>query len=600
MQFATIGETADVEIGKKVFRWENVCRNCVCSKNIPGVINFELIEEILRKELLKHESGRMLLENGIPVEKIEEIWIEFRRILRIDHLWMFKNLKKLKLDNNCIEKIENLECLIHLNELDLSFNHISKIENLESFTQLEILSLFANMISVIENMDNLKKLKIFSIGRNRISSLENVAYLRKLPNLKSLNMAENICSSTENFREEYLIMLESEEEEIVKRRQKETEEEEAKLHMECFVEFLNTRRLFESFFEDDSEGKAFLLIGDKVDELHNTYRDSILKNSKNIFDIGQEYYKIRQNEKKSYTSSIEVVIEQSQAESVAHMENFLKDLSELFDVIKSFGHHLERKNESVTFIEGDIKESNEIFEQMLNSIWKVLMKFEIRLNDQMLETNEIYEHFLTDSINAFIEDSQELFSNMRNSIAEYHDELQVIAEEFFSKHHVDEETDKNELEEEIHIPMNSEDDDMVANDSKSNTKLKDTTIGQETRVRWKSMLILLSDSVPAPLKPYIKDRETLMNSLGSSRDLHMLLVDNREDLLISRANDWLKDTVDTLISAEIIRNRDKVIEISMFLQKQREEWESLPVISEAIFRKLLTPPVTDPVGKQIQ
>ncbi len=40
-------------------------------------------------------------------------------ILRIDYLWPFKNLKKLQLDNNLIEKIENLDSLVHLEWLGM-------------------------------------------------------------------------------------------------------------------------------------------------------------------------------------------------------------------------------------------------------------------------------------------------------------------------------------------------------------------------------------------------------------------------------------------------------------------------------------------------
>lgn len=54
--------------------------------------------------------------------------LEFQNILRIDHLWMLKSLRKLTLAHNLIEKIENLEQLTGLNELDLSFNKIEKIE----------------------------------------------------------------------------------------------------------------------------------------------------------------------------------------------------------------------------------------------------------------------------------------------------------------------------------------------------------------------------------------------------------------------------------------------------------------------------------------
>lgn len=34
--------------------------------------------------------------------------------MRIENLWQFRNLEKLQLDNNIIEKIEGLDTLVHL------------------------------------------------------------------------------------------------------------------------------------------------------------------------------------------------------------------------------------------------------------------------------------------------------------------------------------------------------------------------------------------------------------------------------------------------------------------------------------------------------
>lgn len=146
------------------------------------------------------ELGRLMREEGIPLEDIQEIRFEFMYILKIDHLWVLKSLTKLQLNNNYIEKIENLETLIHLKKLDLSFNRIGKIENLDTHVKLEKLSLYDNLIETLENMSTLKNLSIFSIGKNRIKDRSNVNYLRILPKLASVNMAGNPCTKDENFR----------------------------------------------------------------------------------------------------------------------------------------------------------------------------------------------------------------------------------------------------------------------------------------------------------------------------------------------------------------------------------------------------------------
>lgn len=146
------------------------------------------------------EMGRLIIEERIPLNEVEEIRLEFQNILRIDHLWVMSSLTKLHLNNNMIEKIENLETLVHLRELDLSFNKIAKIENLETLTKLVKFTIYDNLIEKIENMDNQKQLTMFSIGKNKIEGNENVYYLRRFRKLKSLNMAHNPCAKSTDFR----------------------------------------------------------------------------------------------------------------------------------------------------------------------------------------------------------------------------------------------------------------------------------------------------------------------------------------------------------------------------------------------------------------
>jgi len=43
-------------------------------------------------------------------------------ILKINNLWSLKNLTKLQLDNNIIEKIENINFLVNLTWLGKNYN----------------------------------------------------------------------------------------------------------------------------------------------------------------------------------------------------------------------------------------------------------------------------------------------------------------------------------------------------------------------------------------------------------------------------------------------------------------------------------------------
>lgn len=42
------------------------------------------------------------------------------------------------------------------------------------------------------------------------------------------------------------------------------------------------------------------------------------------------------------------------------------------------------------------------------------------------------------------------------------------------------------------------------------------------------------------------DRECLNNALGATHDVHMQLIDGREDRLVQRAKDWLGNIVTNL------------------------------------------------------
>ncbi|ESO11996.1 hypothetical protein HELRODRAFT_158382 [Helobdella robusta] len=83
---------------------------------------------------------------------------------------------------------------LSLNYHNLSFNRIRKIEGLDTLFNLQELSLFNNKIEKLENLENLVNLEFLSVGNNCLTVLDEIVSLQTLPNLKSLNMAENpIC-----------------------------------------------------------------------------------------------------------------------------------------------------------------------------------------------------------------------------------------------------------------------------------------------------------------------------------------------------------------------------------------------------------------------
>ncbi|XP_044745262.1 dynein regulatory complex subunit 3-like [Coccinella septempunctata] len=588
--------------------WGKFLKNRVCQEELPGIINDKLLEDLLRKQMEGNEIGKLLLQDGIHYEKITEMRIEFCNILRIDHLWMMKNLKILKMDNNFIEKIENLEDLTQLMELDLSFNKITKIENLNTLIKLKKLSLFDNRISAIENMDDLKNLTILSIGRNSIMDWKNIVYLRRLPALRSLNMADNPCCSLKDFKyfiatflpdlqyyeyrsitaierkigdeifhDDYLMMLENEKTELGHKYKLDKEEYDAKMNAESFVEYLNTRRLFDSFFENDPEGSALLLIGGEVTNLYVTYEENIVGLCKDIFKIGQVQHEIRQSDYTDFRDSVETIHKQNQSESIEHMEYFLKEKLSICEQLRKI-RWLFNMGESSKKLEKKMRRLQKKFEELSTATWKSVMKLESTLCEQIMELNETYEHVLLDLINNFIEQAQGIFVTMRDVVGEFSDNLQEIAQTYYATVVFEEEE--------------AEKDRIEAEKKKQEEMKRDEESGKKKIMMSANEINVLSDGVPEKkeeetprervppgLRPYVKDRETLMNALAGSRDVHLLMVDNREDLLVSRAREWEEAAIKSLYENEIQRNRDKILEITYFIevhtQEFKQQWSEL-------------------------
>ncbi|XP_033237249.1 dynein regulatory complex subunit 3 isoform X2 [Drosophila pseudoobscura] len=165
----------------------------------PGIINRIMIENSFLQDAYRGEERRLHKMEPVVLDQITSIRLEFKNILRIDHLWIIPNLTKLSLNCNKIEVIENMEMLPALTELNLSFNYIEKIENLEKLVNLEVLSLFNNRIEKIENMDALEKLVILSLGCNLINTVAGIERFRFMTNLKVLNLEGNPVAKRTDF-----------------------------------------------------------------------------------------------------------------------------------------------------------------------------------------------------------------------------------------------------------------------------------------------------------------------------------------------------------------------------------------------------------------
>ncbi|XP_054286965.1 dynein regulatory complex subunit 3-like isoform X1 [Macrosteles quadrilineatus] len=518
----------------------------------PGVIDMNIIQEAVKEQGPKGEAGKLIEEEGYDLKEIGYLRLEFLNILRIDHLWMMTGLTKLQLGNNIIEKIENLETLVNLRELDLSFNRIKVIENLENLGKVETLTLFQNCIKKVENLDCLKKLEIFSIGNNDIEDERCVLYLRNFKNLKSLNMAGNPCAH-EGFREyvaafipqlvyyEYRLLTEKEIQlarskylkdlEQVEKEEGIAEAEERKacerrtrelLHSEAFVEQMDGDQLSEAMFSCDPSGRALQLMDEEAEELFSSFQEQVRSVTTEIFNLGQQQLKLRNEEIQQFMQCVQQAKSRSQKKSQQIVEEFTTSKNQIFVRVQELmaaSRENEADKESIAVTIGaKITE----FHDLCQKTWKSLMGIELVLFEQFEELNVEFEKNLEDMVTQFIEEAQVHFTLIREHENIFSQVLKDLAMRFLTH-------------------LTSRRDDL-------------------------SML-------PSTLQEIMTDKETLAAALAVSHDLHLQVIDNREDQLITRVRGWHRDLCDDLQTEEISRNRATVLEINHFLDIQKEEFD---------------------------
>ena len=132
--------------------------------------------------------------------KATELRLSFKNVLEIDNLQGFHALRTLCLDNNIIKCMKNLDHLVNLTWLDLSFNRISKVTGLDRLEKLTDLSLFNNMISEVNGLGRCKNLHCLSLGNNNISALKDIVELRCFQSLRLLNLEGNPVSKESSYR----------------------------------------------------------------------------------------------------------------------------------------------------------------------------------------------------------------------------------------------------------------------------------------------------------------------------------------------------------------------------------------------------------------
>ncbi|CAK6437602.1 unnamed protein product [Pipistrellus nathusii] len=85
----------------------------------------------------------------------------------------------------------------------------------------------------------------------------------------------------------------------------------------------------------------------------------------------------------------------------------------------------------------------------------------------------------------------------------------------------------------------------------------------------------LDEDLPDDVRALFVDKDTIVNAVGTSHDIHLLKIDNREDELVTRVNSWCTHLVDKIHKDETMRNRKRVKEINQFMDHVQNELDNL-------------------------
>ncbi|TGZ57690.1 hypothetical protein CRM22_009895 [Opisthorchis felineus] len=506
----------------------------------PAVINKTMLEEAVYSQGFEGYPGTLLKQDGIDFSIVSTLRLDYRNILKIDHLWRFDKLVKLQLDNNIIEKIEGIDHLVHLRWLDLSFNNIQAITGLEKLVNLEDLSLYSNRIPKLENMDTLLKLEVLSIGRNKLTDTEDLIYLRKFSALRSLCLHGNpLCD-----KDGYLLVVnaflpklvfldykridEKTKEQAYQAHQlfvdglsaKEMNERELEkqkiemdaqkaMHRRAFVAGLDSDRIFEVLFQDDPEGKEMLQISEFGHSI-KTFSEAFTKECKGVFELGLNELEKRDKEVVDFWSALNLTKKENYEKGAKLLDEFKLYQKETLQELEALGDKVA------------LDEKMKDYNRRINALQYELMHNEFILVEQLEELIKDFELNMKDMVDSFIEHVEEHFVECREQQAQFNEKL---------------------------------------------TDLTSLVLDRFLRGDY-------TPNVSDQLITMFIDKSSVTNALQASHDAHLLQIDNLADSIGKQARDWYKELMDDIWKREgHQRNRNKVMELSLIVDAFRRAFD---------------------------
>uniref|UniRef100_A0A674JR99 Dynein regulatory complex subunit 3 n=1 Tax=Terrapene triunguis TaxID=2587831 RepID=A0A674JR99_9SAUR len=504
----------------------------------PNVIDEKMLQKAVEEQGPQEELGQLAKREGIDYKDVIELQLDFRNILKIDNLWQFVNLTKLQLDNNIIEKIEALDSLVHLIWLDLSFNNIEVIEGLEALVKLQDLSLYNNRISKIENLDTLQELQVFSIGNNNLTALENVVYLRKFKNLRTLNLTGNpVCEN-----EQYSMFIAAHLPDLV--------------YLDFRLVDENTRELADIKYQY------------VIDELKQGEAQALAKLVEE-----QARQKELEHHKAAYVEYLNgpflfesMYAEDTEAARLAYLPG-MADLLETYPSSKfvlicenlfAYGlkEHEKRQAEVSTFYEC----LQEAIQDSQKQGTKIILDFE-NDNQGVFDYSFYFFEIAESKLVKYNEDISQLSDTLMTLEMQTVDQLEVRQGDISSNATVlcfltffHTMAQCRDLENHHH------------------EKLLEIAINTLEKI----VKSEFDEEMPDDVRLLFVDKDTIVNAVNASHDIHLLKIDNREDDIVTKANSWSS----SVHKNELNRNRNRVREINQYIDHLQEELDNMESLEQ--------------------
>ncbi|KAI4566485.1 hypothetical protein MJG53_015162 [Ovis ammon polii x Ovis aries] len=483
----------------------------------PRVMDDEMLKLAVGEQGPREEAGQLAKQEGILFKDVLSLQLDFQNILRIDNLWQFESLQKLQLDNNIIEKIEGLENLTHLVWLDLSFNNIEAIEGLDTLVNLEDLSLFNNRISKIDSLDALVKLQVLSLGNNHIGNLMNVIYLRRFKALRTLSLSGNPVAEDEDYKMFICAYLPDLVYLDFRRLDDHMKELAEMKHQYSIDELKHRENLVQARLEDEQARR------EELEEHKFTYKDKFVIICLNIFEYGLKQQEKRKAELDNFMECVQEAIQENQEQGKLKIAKFEEKHLLSLNAI--------REESELSNIEAKIVQYSEDITELFN----VLMTLEMQLMEQ-LEGPEV--HLCPPGPNPAVRAMAAAEQRSGLSLRESPLSEDQRCRDLENHHH----------EKLLEIAINI---------------LEKIVKGE------------MDEDLPDDVRSLFVDKDTIVNAVGASHDIHLLKIDNREDELVTRVNSWCTHLLDKIHKDEIMRNRKRVKEINQYIDHVQSELDSL-------------------------